>query len=267
MKIGIFDSGVGGLTVLALARICMPDADFIYYADESHVPYGEKTAGQITEYVDQAVSYLVKAGADAVILACNTATSIAVGFLRDRYPVPIVGMEPALMPAVRRHEDGKILICATEVTIKGDKLRDLISVSGADPDLLAMPELVRMAESGKFGREDTVEYLREKTGGKSDYDAVVLGCTHFSLFRDSFREYFGETADLIDGNRGTVKRVKSLLGIADDPCLEKADPGRGPLELPDRKVRYVFSGFPVRKKAELARLEGLEERYISLIGV
>ena len=264
MKIGVFDSGVGGLTVLALSRICLPDADFIYYADESHVPYGEKTAGEIIEYVDYAVSFLVKKGVDAVILACNTATSIAVGFLREKYSIPIVGMEPALMPAVRRHPEGRILVCATEVTIHGEKLRSLIESSGSDPDLIAMPELVRLAEAEQFGIPETVKYLREKTGSTRNYDAVVLGCTHFSLFRDSFRQYFGRETDLIDGNLGTVKRIKAVLGVGEDPCLERAAAGAG---LPDRKVKYYFSGSYVRRKAELERLERLEERYISMIGV
>ena len=128
MKIGIFDSGIGGLSVLHQAMIIMPEADYIFYADVDNVPYGEKTKEEVRKLVDHAVGFLVDKGCQAIVLACNTATSAAISYLREKYKLPIIGIEPAVKPAVEHiHESGKrVMVVSTPVTAKGEKLKKLV---------------------------------------------------------------------------------------------------------------------------------------------
>ena len=123
MRVGVFDSGLGGLSVLVKALDILPDEKFLYYADTDHVPYGDKTKEQIIKYVDEAASYMIDAGCKALVIACNTATSVGVDFLRDKYDfIPIIGIEPAVKPAVLNYSGGKrVLVVATPVTINGKK--------------------------------------------------------------------------------------------------------------------------------------------------
>lgn len=248
LKIGFFDSGVGGISVMTAARKVLPNADYIYYADEAHVPYGTKSHGEIIRYADEAVGCLVSCGVDAVVVACNTATSIAIEYLRGKYDLPIIGMEPALKPAVKTHPDEKILLCATPVTIAGEKLHHLIEKSGAEPTLVPLPGLVTFAEQGKFDKATVCTYLADTIGEARDFAAVVLGCTHFSFFRDCFREMFCG-ADLIDGNIGTVKRLISVLGDK----IDDSDDTVG-------SVTYLISG-ETADSERIALFESLAARY------
>ena len=116
MNIAIFDSGIGGLSVLYQAKRMLPEAHFLYYADEDHVPYGEKTREQILTYTDEAVRFLLDQGADAIVLACNTATSVAAATLRDRYPLPIIGMEPAVKLALNQDDTHRVLVASVMVS-------------------------------------------------------------------------------------------------------------------------------------------------------
>jgi len=213
IKIGFFDSGIGGISVLAYARHCLPSADYIYYADTDHVPYGTKTREEIIGYSDAAVEFLAGQGVSAVVVACNTATSMAIGYLREKYPFPIIGMEPAVKPAAKTHKGEKILVCATPVTIAGEKLQNLIGQyypAEEYPDLAGLPGLVAFAESGIFDRDTVCRYLETVIDCRKNYSAVVLGCTHFGYFRDSFRELLGNV-DMIDGTVGTVKSLITVL--------------------------------------------------------
>jgi len=212
-KIGFFDSGIGGISVLSYARRRLPAADYLYYADTDHVPYGTKSREEIIRYSDAAVGFLAEQGADAVVVACNTATSMAIGYLREKYPFPIVGMEPAVKPAAAAHPGTRILVCATPVTIAGEKLHTLIAHNyGSDdlPDLVGLPGLVTFAEREMFDTGAVCEYLATVIDRSKGYSAVVLGCTHFGYFSDSFREFLGGV-DLIDGTKGTVNRLISVL--------------------------------------------------------
>lgn len=212
-KIGFFDSGIGGISVLASARRRLPDVDFLYYADTDHVPYGTKSREDIVRYSDVAVGFLEKNGVSAVVVACNTATSAAIGYLREKYTFPIIGMEPAVKPAAAAHHGERILVCATPLTIAGEKLHTLIENTCTPDDrieLVGLPELVTFAENGIFDTKTVCDYLRTVIDTTKAYTAVVLGCTHFGYFADSFRATLGNV-DLIDGTRGTVNRLHSLL--------------------------------------------------------
>jgi len=260
IKIGFFDSGVGGISVMSCAKKHLPNADYIYYADTEHVPYGTKTRDEIISYADGAVRYLIEAGADVVVIACNTATSMAIEYLRAKYRTPIIGMEPAIKPAAITHPGKDILVCATAVTIAGKKLHTLIEntfATGSDPTLVALPELVTFAESGDFDKNTVVSYLSTQIDKCRKYAAVVLGCTHFTYFKDSFRDFL-DGVDIIDGTMGTVRHIESLV------CgkyfeIEKVN------SLP--QTIYVCSGKIVNDEKKLSFFHSLEERTYTLYNI
>ena len=164
MKIGIYDSGIGGLSVLHRALKKMPEAEFIYYADTKHVPYGEKTREQIKGYVEEVLNFLIAKEVDAIVIACNTATSVATKEFRGEFAVPIVGMEPAVKRALKLYQDmqKRILVTATPVTIAGEKLHSLLEKVDTEHevDLAPLPKLVRFAEAGRFQDPEVDEYLK-----------------------------------------------------------------------------------------------------------
>ncbi len=213
--IGIFDSGVGGLTVLHSALTEFPEENFIYYADTRHVPYGTKPKEEVRDYIFRAVSFLEKMNIKALVLACNTATSIAVNELRSSYDFPIIGMEPAVKPAVERTKNKRVLVLATQLTLQEQKFKDLVAKVDNEKivDFMALPELVELAERFVFDPQVVVPILRDKLSGVSPetFGTVVLGCTHFLFFKKSFRELFSSFADIIDGNEGTVRHLKNTL--------------------------------------------------------
>ncbi len=215
MKIGIFDSGIGGLTVLHQAMRVLPEERYLYYADADHVPYGEKTKGQIIRYADQAIGFLRDLGAKADVVACNTATSAAIGFLRKKYRFPILGMEPAVKPAVETCKGKRVMVVATPVTVREDKLKNLLQRVDREhaADLLALPGLVSFAEREEFDTWRVREYLEEafRPYDLTKYSALVLGCTHFNYFKDTFAGIFPPGVALIDGCRGTVNNLARIL--------------------------------------------------------
>ena len=243
MLIGLFDSGVGGITVLREARRALPEADFLYYADTDNVPYGTKTREQVREYVLDAAEFLVRRGAGVLVVACNTATSVAVEELRRNYAIPIIGMEPAVKPAVENHKDKRILVTATALALKLDKLKRLITRLDAEDivDLLPLPGLVRFAEDMTFDEKSVLPYLREELSrfDMQNYQTVVLGCTHFIYFRPVFRALLGCDIDIIDGNQGTVNKLVSTLQE------QNAAQGGG------GRIDWFRSGIPVTEEKTL----------------
>lgn len=238
MKIGIFDSGLGGLSVLHHALKVLPDAHYIYYADEEHVPYGEKTKEQIKSYVKEIIDFLIDQGVDAIVIACNTATSVATYEFRSTFPIPIIGMEPAVKKAIElygSHE--RMLVAATPVTILGDKLYNLVEKVDKDHcvDLIALPGLVRFAEEGIFEGEEVENYLNEmfKIYDLEDYSSLILGCTHFNYFKQSFLNVFPKPIHFVDGNEGTINHLIKKLSHK-QKC--------------NQKVEYYFSSRKVEEK-------------------
>lgn len=249
MRVGIFDSGMGGLSVLHQAFRELPGIDFIYYADERHVPYGEKTKEQIQRYIKEIIEFMLAKQVDAIVIACNTATSVATKEYRSRFPVPIIGMEPAVKQAVEsfRGIPGRILVAATPLTIAGDKLHDLLEKVDHEEkvDLVALPGLVRFAEKGDFHTEAITEYLQEalKDFALEKYKAFVLGCTHFNYFKAYYKKIFPGKVRFIDGNAGTIRQLQRKLRIAD-----KEKPADEILSGRQGSVEYFFSGEAVTEK-------------------
>lgn len=214
MKIAFFDSGIGGLSVLAEALRRFNGAEFLYFADEDHVPYGTKSRAQIVRLSLDAVGFLVSRGADAVVVACNTATSAAISELRSAFSVPVIGMEPAVKLAADSFGARPTLLIATPLTIAGEKLARLVGRLECETWSLALPRLVEFAQDLEFDSLAVRAYLREELG-KFELErlgSLVLGCTHFNYFKDVLREILPPHVRIIDGIDGTLNRLASELG-------------------------------------------------------
>ena len=217
VRIGFFDSGIGGMTVLHQALRFLPNEDYIFYADTLHVPYGEKPKEEVREYIFNAVDFMANQGIKALVIACNTATSIAVDDLRRKYDFPILGIEPAVKPAVQNCEGKrkKVLVLATNLTLREEKFHNLVeSIDHHDiVDSLPLPGLVEFAENFEFREEKVVPYLKEELSSfdLKQYGTIVLGCTHFPYFENSIKKIFPEEVDIISGSIGTAKNLKRIL--------------------------------------------------------
>lgn len=215
MRIAIFDSGIGGLTVLHRAIKSLPEEEYIFYADTEHAPYGIKDKAEIIGYSEAAVDFLIGKGCDIVVIACNTATSVAADILRKKYDLPILGIEPAVKPAVEHGRGSRILVIATPLTIREEKLHRLVDQVDEHHlvDLKALPKLVEFAQAGEFESDAVRRYLHEELDGlhPEGYECVVLGCTHFNHFKEMIREIFGRDCAVIDGSGGTVRNLVATV--------------------------------------------------------
>lgn len=216
MPIGFFDSGVGGLSVLKEAIKLMPNENYIYFGDSKNAPYGVKNVDDVKELTYNAFNLLREKGAKAVVVACNTATSAAVADLRKDYKdIPIVGIEPALKPAVELNRDGAIVIMATPMTLREKKFGNLMNKYNGGKEIIPMPcaGLVEFIESGDLDGDDLKDYLKDKfskfKGQK--IGSVVLGCTHYPFVRKAIQETVGNNIPVIDGGLGTCKELRRRL--------------------------------------------------------
>lgn len=211
MKIGFFDSGVGGLNVLYEGFLNLPkDSEFVYFADHDNVPYGPKSANEVKNLLSSALEFLKEQNCDAIVIACNTASSVADMDFRHSFSLPIVAMEPAIKPALERFKGENILVCATAGTIKGEKLQALLNSLKAndDCDLLALPQLVEFAQNSDFkGAQEFINTL-----ALQKYMIVVLGCTHFNYFKREMK-IANPALSFIDGNFGTIRHLANKLDL------------------------------------------------------
>lgn len=220
MPIGFFDSGVGGLSVLREALKIMPNENYIYFGDSINAPYGIKDVETVKELTYKAVNFLLEKGAKALVIACNTATSAAVAALRIDYPdIPIVGIEPAVKPAVELNTNKSIIIMATPMTIKEKKFNRLMDRFKDRADIIPMPcaGLMEFIENDKLDTPELKEYIREKfqSYNVSDIGAIVLGCTHYPFIRETISEVIGKDIPIIDGGYGTCNELRRRLEKAD----------------------------------------------------
>ncbi|MCE5285248.1 MAG: glutamate racemase [Pelosinus sp.] len=258
MQIGFFDSGVGGITVLHDALKILPNEDYVYYADTLNVPYGPKPKDQVKKYIFAAVDFIVKQQVKAVVIACNTATSVAIEDLRVKYDIPIIGMEPAVKPAVEKNKNvnKRVLVTATALTLKEKKLKNLITKldNRHIVDLLPLPGLVQFAEKIEFRDEVVLPYLEEQLSqfDLRQYETIVLGCTHFSFYKDMFRKLLPVHTAIIDGNMGTIKNLKRYL-----EKMQTINEGKG-------NVIFYNSGVRIDDKEKLANYSKLFKRLDSI---
>ena len=203
-QIGIFDSGIGGLSVLHQALKSLPNENYLYFADVDNVPYGLKTNKQIKEYVNSAAQFMINKNVKAIVIACNTATSVDIEELRQKYTIPIIGIEPAVKPAINLNKDKRILLIATPVTVREEKLKKLLEKIDKEKkvDLIALPGLVKYAEKEEFVSKELEDYLNKEFIGLdlNNYSELVLGCTHFNYFKDTFRKIFPNEIKKNDDN-------------------------------------------------------------------
>ncbi len=214
-EIAFFDSGIGGFTVLKDTLNILPTEDYIYFADTDNVPYGIKPKEEVKKFVFDAVDFLVNLNVKMVVLACNTATSVAVKDLRNKYNIPIVGMEPAVKPALEKSENKKVLVLATSLTLAEQKLKELIEIydKAHKVDKLPMDKLVRFAENLDFSSQKVIDYIKKEFSNVNidNYGTVVLGCTHFIYFKDLLKKLTSNKTLIIDGNEGTARNIKRIL--------------------------------------------------------
>ena len=210
--IAVFDSGLGGISVLRELVRQMPQENYLYFGDSLHAPYGSMLTERIRELTFAAARMLFERGAKALVIACNTATSAAIQTLRERLSIPVVGMEPALKPAYELHADGKILVLATPATLRQAKFHRLYERYGEHAVALPCPELVEFVESGRCEGDEIDAYLARRFADVQGEKlaAAVLGCTHFSFLKRAFAKAI-PGVPLIDGNEGTARRLEYLL--------------------------------------------------------
>ncbi|KRE90255.1 glutamate racemase [Paenibacillus sp. Soil766] len=221
MKIAFFDSGLGGITVLNEAMQRMPREDFVYFADTAHVPYGVKTKDEVLTFVKQSVDTIIQEEIKALVIACNTATSIAISELRRIYKIPIIGMEPAVKPAVEmnRSSGKRVLVFATQLTLQEAKYRELVSRIDdlGMVDSVPLPELVQLCENLMLDGPQIVDYFNTKLApfDLSTFGTVVLGCTHYPFYRGILSQILPNHIQIVDGSKGTVNHLMQVLQDSD----------------------------------------------------
>lgn len=213
--IGVFDSGVGGISVLRHLRKLLPNERFLYFGDSANAPYGRRTTAQVEALTLAAAEKMMAFGLKALVVACNTATAAAIHTLRKTYPeLIVIGIEPALKPAVDQFPTGRIGIMATDVTLREEKLDALLRRCGETAEIFKIPApgLVELVESGKADTAEAEALLSQilsPYAGK--LDALVLGCTHYPLAIGAIRKVLGPRIVLLDGGEGTARETQRRL--------------------------------------------------------
>lgn len=210
--IGVFDSGIGGLTVLRALSRAMPGESFVYLGDVARLPYGTKSKSVVESYVRRCVDFLARQNVRMVVIACNTATAMALEEMRAQKELPIYGViEPGVQTALRHFRGGKFLVLATQSTVKSEAyLKEFRRQNPkACVDQIACPLLVPLAEEGWFDHPVTVSVIRNylKDVKIGDYDAVVLGCTHYPLLEPSFRQVVGDAVPLVHSGEALAAQI------------------------------------------------------------
>ncbi|HMQ76824.1 MAG TPA: glutamate racemase [Flavobacteriales bacterium] len=245
--IGVFDSGIGGLTVAVAIRQALPAERLLYFGDQAHVPYGDRDDVEILAFSEGIAHWLLGRGAKALVIACNTASAAALKPLRERLPqVPIVGMEPAVKPAVEHTRTGVVGVIATVATMQGGVFASIVERFAQGVTVLqqACPGLVRQIEAGELDTPRTEAMLRGWLSPMLDrgIDALVLGCTHYPLVRPVIERIVGPAVRVIDPAPAIARRLAQVLA---DGGLE-AGPGEG--------------GIAVYTSGDVARLRDMLQR-------
>lgn len=213
--VGIFDSGVGGLSVAEALHRLAPSLPIHYLADTAYFPYGDRTAEEIRERVVEMVRRLIDEGANVIVIACNTASSAGLERLREEFDVPIVGMEPPVKPAVEASRNRHVLVLATAGTVSGQRLARLTARHRADADVVTipMPGLADIVESGEIDGPRVEAMLGAALGDgvAQGADQVVLGCTHYAFLRPVLRRLLPDHVDLVDAGEPVARRTLQVI--------------------------------------------------------
>ncbi|WP_418184966.1 glutamate racemase [Aliarcobacter vitoriensis] len=218
MKVGVFDSGIGGLTILNAITKSVKNTEYVYIADTLFAPYGEKDTNEILQRCDNITNYLIdKYNIDILIVACNTATSIAIKYLREKYKnLPIIGVEPALKPAILSSKTKNIAILATPTTINGKKYKELVENLSVNQQLnlyhIPCSGLAKKIEEADIETNSLHLFLTNylKDLKNKNIDSIVLGCTHYPIIQDDIKKFFNEDVILFDSANAIAKRLQDL---------------------------------------------------------
>lgn len=229
MKIGFFDTGLGGVTIFKEAYKKI-NAEYIYLADTKNSPYGIKDIETVKNLTENCVKKLIELDCKIIVLACNTATSAAVSYLRAKYTdIIFIGAEPAIKPALKNSNGKKVILTGTSLTLKGFKLFSLLTrIHGVDNvSLLPLDDLVEFAdESDEIQYDSAYAYLKNKFSNYNldDFSGIVLGCTHFPIFTDIFRKLLPDNIEIYDSATGITSNLKrNILKLYPDyDCKKKS---------------------------------------------
>jgi glutamate racemase len=250
--VGLFDSGVGGLSVLRAVRKRLPGEDVVYLADQEFGPYGDRTLDDVRVRCERISRFLIGEGAKSIVVACNSASAAALHHLRRLHPTrPFIGMEPAVKPAALATESGIVAVMATEATFQGELFASVVDrhANGTEVIAQACPGLAAAIEAEAEDLDVLlVGYLRPLLDAGAD--AVVLGCTHYALVADRIRGLVGESVAVIDPAPAVVRQLRRVLARDD----ELASGGR------DGVVEFRTTGDPRRFRGQLSRLLGIDAR-------
>jgi glutamate racemase len=244
--IGLFDSGVGGLSVLKEIRTQMPLADVVYFADSGHVPYGPRPLAQVRAFSEGITQFLQAHGADVIVIACNTASAAALKYLRATYPnLPFVGMEPAVKPAAEQTKSGVVGVLATPATFQGELFASVVERFAQGVTVLreVCPGLVQQIEAGELDTPKTEAMLRGwvEPMMAQGIDAIVLGCTHFPFIRPTLEKICGPSVRVIDPAPAVARQTLRVLnGVAN---------GAG-------QIKYFTSGPAAAMQKQIKQLSG-----------
>lgn len=217
--IGVFDSGIGGLSVLKEIKKILPNEKYIFVADQKHVPYGGKTSAQLIDLADKITSYFVSQNAKMVVIACNTSTCYSINAMRSKYPnLPFVGTVPAVKKAVEKSVSKSVAVISTPATAKSPYLKKLIEQYAKNAKIVRVgcAGLENAVEEGDISSKkvDALlnRYLKEALKNHPDY--IVLGCTHYPFLKKAIQRHVGSKIKLIDSGKAIARRVDSLLSEA-----------------------------------------------------
>lgn len=250
-SIGVFDSGVGGLSVLKEIRSQMPAESMLYFGDQGHIPYGPRPMQQIRDFSEAITKFLLTQGAKIIVVACNTASAAALKYLRDTFPdVPFVGMEPAVKPAAEHTQTGKVGVLATPATFQGALYASVVErfANGVELFQDTCPGLVQQIEQGNLDGEETRSILEHALVPmlRRDIDTVVLGCTHYPFVIPLIQRIVGERVRVIDPAPAVARQVRRVLearGIKNETNVQG-------------DVKFYTSGDPEELISLLPRLLG-----------
>lgn len=215
VSIGVYDSGVGGLSVLRALRAKLPGESFTYVADCGHAPYGDRSALFVEGRSRDIAGFLIRRGTKALVIACNTASVVAVQRLREQYTLPIVAMEPAIKPATQLSRSKVVLVLATSNTIRSPSVARLCSTYGADTRVIlqACPDLADQVERGRF-HDDTTRQLLEsylRPGLDAGADTIVLGCTHYAFLADAIAKVAGAAVTVVEPSEAIASQLVRVM--------------------------------------------------------
>lgn len=257
--IGIFDSGVGGLSVWRAIRQALPGEDLLYLADSGHAPYGDRPAQWIQERTALLTRFLLDQGCKAVVIACNTATMVAAAFLRARFPIPIIAIEPAIKPAALISRSRSIALMATSRTVDSEGLNDLVRRHAAGIELIRLPcpGLADRVEALQLGGPELEQTLRTLLAPalQSQADTLVLGCTHYPFLRPAIETVCAGRFQIIEPSFAVAAQVRRRLN--DAHCLSARTQGG--------ENEFISSAQSARASEIIRSLSGLPQIHLHLL--